>query len=466
MNRSLAADALPLALVVAGVVSLMYLWLSADAAVRVEERVPIASNVVDTSPEDTGDILEQAEHTSFDGVAADLPGVWPQFRGPNLDAIAAESVTLAREWPDEGPPVLWSVDLGEGYAGAAVLNGRVYVADYDQEKRGDAIRCFSLADGQEIWRYFYPIKVKRNHGMSRTVPAVTEDHVVTLGPKCHLVCLDARSGELNWFIDLVTDHGARVPTWYAGQCPLVEDGKVIVGVGGDSLMMAVDIATGQVVWETPNAPGWKMTHSSIVPVEAAGTRMYAWCASGGVVGVSAQDGTLLWETTEWKINIANVPTPVPVGNGRLFLSGGYNAGAMMLKLNEQDGAIRPEILFRLEPEVFGAEQQTPILYEGYLYGVRPDEQLVCLDLDGQIVWKSGSTDKFGLGPFTIVNGVIYVMDDDGTLAMAEATPTGYVPLDAAKVLEGPESWGPMAVAGGRLLVRDLNRMVCLDVTSQ
>jgi outer membrane protein assembly factor BamB len=141
---------------------------------------------------------------------------------------------------------------------------------------------------------------------------------------------------------------------------------------------------------------------------------------------------------------------------------------MMLKLVEREGTLQPEILFRLEPEVFGAEQQTPIFYEGHLYGVRPrpDEQLVCLDLGGQVVWKSGSTDKFGLGPFTVVNGVLYVMDDEGTLTMVEATPTGYVPLDRAKVLEGPESWGPIAVAGGRLLVRDLNRMVCLEVTSQ
>jgi len=142
MKRSLAADILPMALVVTGVVALMHLWLTADAAVGLEERVPLASNVDESSTNETGDILAQAEHQSFDGTPADLPGAWPQFRGKNLDAIATDPVTLARDWPDEGPLVLWSVDLGEGYAGAAVLNGRVYIADYDQEKRGDAIRCF------------------------------------------------------------------------------------------------------------------------------------------------------------------------------------------------------------------------------------------------------------------------------------------------------------------------------------
>ena len=151
----------------------------------------------------------------------------------------------------------------QGYSGAAIRDGRIFVADYDQQKQGDAIRCFSLADGKEIWRYFYPVKVKRNHGMSRTVPAVTDKNVVTMGPKCHVACLDVATGKLHWFLDLVKDYGAKVPAWYAGQCPLIEDGKVILGVGGASLILAVDIETGNAVWESPNPKKWEMTHSSI-----------------------------------------------------------------------------------------------------------------------------------------------------------------------------------------------------------
>jgi outer membrane protein assembly factor BamB len=263
------------------------------------------------------------------------------------------------------------------------------------------------------------------------------------------------------------EFGAEDPAWYAGQCPLIEDGKVILGVGGTSLAMAVDIETGDIVWQTPNPNGWKMTHSSLVPTEFADRRMYVWCASGGVVGIAADDGTLLWEFTNWKIRIANVPTPLVVGEGRIFLSGGYNAGAMMLGLSQQDGgAIAAEPEFQLEPQVFGSPQHTPILYEGHIYGVRPDEQLVCLDLTGGVLWTSGSTTKFGLGPYTIINGLIYLMDDHGHMTVAEASPAGYTQLAEATVLEGPDAWGPMAVAAGRLIVRDLNRMVCLDITAQ
>jgi len=211
---------------------------------------------------------------------------------------------------------------------------------------------------------------------------------------------------------------------------------------------------------------WQMTHSSVVPVEFGGKRMYVYCAGGGVVGISAEDGSILWEFGQWQIRVANVPTPVVVGDGMIFLSGGYNAGSLMLKLSESGGQITAEEVFRLKPEVFGAEQQTPIFYDGYVYGVRPDGQLTCLDLSGRVVWTSTSSNKFGLGPYIIANGLIYVMDNSGLLTMAEATPTGYTPLAQAKVLEGPDAWGPMAIAGGRLILRDLNRMICLDVAER
>ncbi len=465
MKESTIAKALPVGLAIIGVV-LLYVWLSADAAIDLTERLPIAHDIPQ-APSDGNDVEMRGEFVQFDGVPSDLPGAWPRFRGANLDAISSdENVTLARTWPVNGPKVLWSIDVGEGYAGAAVLAGRVYVLDYDREKQADVIRCLSLADGKEIWRYSYPVKIKRNHGMSRTVPTVTDKYIVTMGPKCHVTCLDSVTGQFHWVLDLVKDFKAKVPPWYAGQCPLIEDDKVIIAVGGDSLMIAVNAATGEVVWQSPNPKRWVMTHSSVVPIEFAGRRIYVYCASGGVVGISAEDGSILWEITEWKIRIANVPTPMVAGDGLIFLSGGYNAGSMMLKLSEDGDTISAQSAFRLEPEVFGSPQHTPIFYDDYIYGVGADGQLNCLDLDGKVVWTSTSVHKFGLGPYTIANGLIYVMNDSGLLTLVEATPSGYVQLAQAKVLEGPESWGPMAIASGRLILRDMNRMICIDVTGR
>ena len=463
---SALARIIPVALAIVGVVSL-YLWLNRDAAAQLTLRLPIPSNLPQTSS-DEGDAEEiRGQLLQFGGAAADLPGAWPRFRGANFDAVSNDRVGLARSWSPEGPAVLWSIDVGEGYAGAAILAGRVYVLDYDRPQQADVIRCLSLEDGKDIWRYSYPVRIKRNHGMSRTVPAVTEKYVVTLGPKCHVTCLDSVTGQFRWMLDLVKDFKAKVPDWYAGQCPLIDDDKAIIAVGGDTLMMAVDCETGEIVWKSPNPRGWVMTHSSVIPTEFTGRRMYVYCASGAVVGVSAEDGSILWENTEWKIRVANVTTPVVAGDGLIFLSGGYNAGSMMLQLTRENGTISAQPVFRLKSEVFGSEQHAPIFYEGHIYGIRPDKQLVCLDLNGRVVWTSTSTHHFGprgLGPYMIADGLIYILNDSGVLTLAEATPTGYVQRASAKVLEGPEAWGPMAIAGRRLIVRDFNRMICLDVS--
>jgi outer membrane protein assembly factor BamB len=462
-HESVIYKILPIILVIAGGLSLMYLLLMGGRGSYVSMRIPIPGNSVKHSEEAAAFV---GELKTSDGKASALAGAWPGFRGPNLNGIVTANLPgpLNLNWDVQQPKGLWEIEMGEGYAGAAIADGRVYVLDYDQAKQGDVIRCLSLDDGREIWSYFYKVKIKRNHGMSRTIPAVAGDCVITIGPKCHVVCLDAITGSLRWKRDLVHEDGAEVPPWYAGQCPLVDGDRLILGVGGPkALVMALNYHTGEVLWQTPNPQGWKMTHSSITPMNLGDERSYIYCAGGGVVGVSATDGRLLWQYADWHINIANVPSPLAIDSQRVFLSGGYNAGSMMLAIKHAGEEYRPEVLFKLDSKVFGSDQQTPIYFDKYIYGVKPDGQLVCLDPDGQVRWTSSSAHKFGTGPYTIINGQIFVMNDEGYLTVAQATPEAYSPVTAAQVLQGHESWAPMAFVSGRLIVRDLTRMVCLDV---
>jgi len=439
-------------------------WLGSGSSVPLSLRVPGTDRGPDSEVGTNANAVLAGKLIKGQGQPANISGAWPQFRGPNRDAMQPSSVTLSRSWGAGEPRELWGIDVGEGYAGASVLKGRVYVMDYDQAKRQDVLRCVSLADGQEIWRYAYPVSVKRNHGMSRTTPALSDNLVVAMGPKCHVVCLDPATGELRWGLDLVRQYGAVIPPWYAGQCPLIDSGAVILAPGGkDALLLACDGLTGKELWKTPNPRAWKMTHSSIMPMEVAGERMYVYCANNGVVGVSAKDGALLWENADWKISIATVPSPLVLDNGRIFLSGGYNAGSLMLQIKKQGERYAVETVFKLTPEVFGTTQHTPILYGNHIYGVRADGKFVCLSLEGKPIWVSDASQQFGLGPFLIADGAILAMNDSGVLRLIEATPEKYNLLSQAQVLKGHESWGPMALAGGRLLARDLTRMVCLEV---
>ncbi|MBN1866894.1 PQQ-like beta-propeller repeat protein [Candidatus Sumerlaeota bacterium] len=459
---------LAIAVVVALCGIVFWTWISMRNRTGVPRRVPVehpaASAGEDQPPENPGTLtLGSAKPSTH-------PGEWSNFRGANHDNIATSSVSLARSWPPEGPPVLWRIPVGEGHAAAAIRDGRVYLIDYDREKQEDAIRCLSLDTGEEIWRYSYSVLVKRNHGMSRTIPTLNGRFVVTIGPKCHVVCLDALSGELAWKKDLVREHETKVPMWYAGQCPLIDNGRAILAPGEKPLMMAVDPATGETVWQTQELDGWGMTYSSILPIEFQGERQYVYCSLQGVASVSARDGRVLWTLPEWKTKIATIAMPVWIAPDRLFFSGGYNIGSMMVRLEKNDdGETSPTVLFRLESEVYGADQNTPILYRDHLYGVapKPVTALVCLDLEGNRLWTSVPHATFGLGPFLIVNDLILALDDEkGTLHLAEATATGYRELAQAKLLNGHDAWGPLAFAEGRLILRDLTEMICVDLEAK
>jgi outer membrane protein assembly factor BamB len=449
---------------------LLALWLWRNPGASLTPRVPGADRPAGAAAAAGGNPVLAGKVVKGDGQPAEnLPGIWPGFRGVNRNhGVAPAEVPLARTWEGGAPRELWAVDLGEGYAGPAVWQGRVYLLDYDQTNKQDALRCLSLADGREIWRFAYPMPLKRNHGLSRTVPAVGGGAVVSLGPKCHVACVDAVSGELKWGLDLVRDFGATVPPWYAGQCPLIDGDRVILAPGGpEALLLAVELATGKMIWKTPNPHGWKMTHASIAAGELAGRRQYVYPASHGVVGVDAADGRLLWETPDWKISIATIPTPVLLDGERVFLAGGYDAGALMLRVKRAGERFAVESLYRLPAATFGAAQHTPVYHEGYLYGTRPDGRFTCLDpTDGRVVWTSEPGLNFGLGAFLVADSLAYVLTDSGRLVLMEASPAKYTPLARAQILKGREAWGPMALVGGRLLARDLTRLVCLDVAAR
>lgn len=454
--------ALPVLVALLGIAAFA-LWWSSRPGAGLKLRIPGTDAAPSGATSGTNPVFA-GKLIPGSGQPADLPGDWSQFRGPNRDGLATGLPKLSRDWKTSPPRELWALDVGEGYAGVAVRAGRVYLLDYDRDAKQSALRCLSLADGKELWRFSYPLTIKRYHGMTRTVPVVTEKFVVALDSKCNVFCLDAISGELRWSVSLVREFAAAVPEWYAGQCPLVDGDKLILAPGGKTaLLLALDLATGKPLWQTPNPHDWKMTHSSLMPMDFASRRFYVYCASKGVVGVDAKDGAQLWETLDWKISIATVPTPLPLPDGKIFLTGGYGAGSLILQLEDKGGKLTPKTLAKLPPEIFGATQHTPIFKAGFLYGARADGRFVCLGLDGKVVWASGPGETFGLGPFLIADDLAFALSDSGKLRLLEASPARFSLLGEAQPLTNRESWAPMALAGNRLLLRDLTRLVCLDV---
>ncbi len=402
-----------------------------------------------------------------------LSETWPRFRGEDFDNIKKPGKALTDKFNNDAK-IQWSMELGEGHAGPAVYKGLVYVLDYDEEQKADILRCFSLKDGKEVWRRWYNVNIKRNHGMSRTIPAVTEKYILTIGPRSHVMCMDRETGELLWGLNVEKEYGTDVPFWYTGQCPMIDNGKAIIATGGKAILIAVDCATGEVVWETPNPNGLKMSHSSIMPWTLNGTRMYVYSAVGGVVGISAEgpdEGKILWESLKWGCSVV-APSPVCLPDGKLFLTAGYGAGSMVFQVTGSGGNFSIEKLYEYKPnDGLACEQQTPVVYDGLVYGIQPKDggtlrnQFICVDPSDfkKVIWSSGKTNRFGLGPYMIADNKFFILNDEGTLSIVRPSKTEFVLLDQLKVFDGRDAWAPLAIADGYLLLRDDHKMICMDI---
>lgn len=431
---------------------------------------------MDSVPEIDSNQLENViigEHFfSFENISNNLKGKWVRFRGANSDNIVSDKTPLINSFGADGPKIKWSVNLGEGHSAPVIYNGKVYLMDYDEIKKRDALRCFDLPTGHEIWKRSYDVHVKRNHGMSRTTPAITDKYLVTMGPLGHVMCVNPANGDLLWSLDLVKEYETEIPFWYTGQCPIIDNDIAVLAPGGKALLIGVDCASGKVVWETPNPEGYKMSHSSVMPMKLGSKQTYIYAPIGAIVGVSADKadrGKILWKTTAFNPNVV-APSPVVIGKNKIFMTAGYGAGSILFKVHPENYKI--EVLQKYKPkEGLASEQQSPIVINDRIYGILPKDagalrnQMVCYSLNDMKtpIWTSGKEARFGLGPYIFADNKFFIVDDDGTLTIATVSKSGFNVLDEYRVIEGHDAWGPIAIADGYLLMRDSKKMVCLDV---
>ncbi|MBA7590781.1 hypothetical protein ES708_32918 [subsurface metagenome] len=144
----------------------------------------------------------------------------------------------------------------------------------------------------------------------------------------------------------------------------------------------------------------------------------------------------------------------------------------MLNIKDENGAFIVESVQQIKPgEGISSEQQTPLFYDGHLFSILPKDagplrnQFVCYNQDdiGELVWASGTTHRFGLGPYILADDKLFILSDEGVLTVMQVSTKEPIQLTQAKILDGFDAWGPMALVNGRLLARDSHRMVCVDI---
>jgi outer membrane protein assembly factor BamB len=440
----------------------------------------------DNRPEGLGRLAEDIDIGRFfmryveNPPASSLTGRWTTFRGAAADNIIRTTDPIIV--PEADYPVLWHIETGEGYAAPAIYNGRFFLLDYIEDLSSDALRAFDLETGVELWRRWYRLPIRRNHGFSRTVPAVGENFVVTIGPQAHVMVCDPDTGEMLWYLDMINQFGTEIPGWYTAQCPLVDDGVLILAPGGDEvLMLGADVMTGEILWTVPNTLNIGMSHSSIMPLSFDGKKTYVYFGIGGVVGVSAEGndkGTLLWSTSQWQPTPTTVaPSPLQVSATDVLLTAGYGTGGARLRVNRSGNNWTATIVEQYLPEAgLSSEQQTPILFNNMIISKIPTSgntitrrRLVMYSPNDfrNHVWVSNERFLAGLGPYIVINNYLFALNDDGELFVYEIEARSMRLLKRQVVFpDGADAWGPLAYADGILIVGDNYNIKGLKITQQ
>ena len=413
---------------------------------------------------------------------------WPQYLGPDRNAISPEK-GLLRSWPENGPEVLWTVSVGIGFGGPVVKDGKVYLLDRD-DKVGDNLRCLDLSNGKELWNFAYDAPGRVMFPGSRSVPIVDDNHVYSCGPYGDLYCIDINTHKPVWNKNVWKDFGGgRIPIWAITQCPLVYgDLLILASQAPQAGVVAYEKLTGNVKWKTPSLGLVSYVSPAIVKIDGEDhvVMITASARRGGgygkVVGIDPFSGKILWEYAKWNCHIP-VSSAVDAGDNKVLIVGGYELGATMIKVEKKaDHSYGTTELFTTEE--FGDQTKPPILHNGYFYAQYGTNSrrdgLVCMSMDGQIMWKTRRSPDFNKGSMILVDGLILATDGAKTLYLIEPDPSGFKPLASADLLAeagtGSENdriasrvggrtqnWAPLALSDGKLLMRDQTQLKCIKV---
>lgn len=394
---------------------------------------------------------------------------WPQWQGPERNNRSRET-GLLRSWPRGGPPLVWKArGLGGGYSTPSVTAGRIFGMSY--RDADEVVWALEEQSGKELWSTRIASanrQVDYREG-SRCTPTVDGERLYALGVSGDLVCLRVQDGKLLWQKNLIKDFGGTLPYYREAygytESPLVDVDRVVVTPGEPkTTIVALDKHTGKPllsasVPETHKGSS-RADYGSLVVATAAGRRQYVAFLHGGLVGVAADNGALLWRYNRPSSGIVNCNTAV-IHEDLVFNSSGYGKGAGLARIaNVGDGVRAEEVYFtKRMKNLHGAM----VLVDGYVYGGSEPGMLVCLELR---TGKGGWTERrAGKGSITYADGHLYYRDEHGPMLLIEANPGQYVekgrfdPPDRSRA----RAWAHPVVANGRLYLRDQDVLLCYDV---
>lgn len=435
---------------------------------------------------------------------------WPQWLGPQRDGVWREEGIVDR-FPAGGPAVRWRVPSGSGYSGPAVAGNRVYHTAFSARSGGplpangwgrsriagrEQVVCLDDATGAVVWKHEYDCDYRISFPAGpRTTPIVADGKVYTLGAMGDLLCLDAETGKVDWSVNLPKRYGTEPPMWGYAASPLLDGDRLITLAGGDgSIVVALDKHTGTEVWRALSA--FSIGYSPPVIHTVGSTRELIVWHPEAVCGLDPATGKTYWQAP-FELHKSALAVPMPRYDGRrLFVTSFYNS-ALMLELDPAKPAAaelwrgkvareHPEWAERTD--TLHSIMPTPVLKDGYVYGVDSYGELRCLEAyTGRRVWtalgvtralkhgkrnesKPTQEDRWANAFLTPHGDRYFLFNEAGELVIAKLEPAGYTEIDRAKLI-APDNkmpgrdvvWSHPAYAHKSVYVRNDHELVCVSL---
>ncbi len=391
-----------------------------------------------------------------------LAADWPQYLGPNRNAIYPDKA-LTKAWPDEGPKVVWrKKDIGEGLCGLVISGEKAIL--FHEVARQDVIECLNAKTGQSIWSNRYTTSFSDSFGSGggpRATPAIVENKVYTMGAQGMVVCTDMTTGKTIWKVD--AQKKFRAPNGFFGMAcsPLIEGNAVLLNIGGENDMgiVALNKSNGQLLWKTLDG---EASYSSPVVATLQGERRVVFFTRSGLAVINPVNGNIDYQH-RWRSRIhasVNAAAPLIVAN-KIFITSSYNTGALVMK-STKDGYKK----IWSNDKSLSSQYASVMHKDGFLYGthgradIPPIPALRCVELaTGKIKW---SENRFGDCQMILCGDRLAALMEDGELVLGQVSPNGWKEISRAQVV-GSNARSQPALADGRLYVRSKNQISCLEV---
>jgi len=388
---------------------------------------------------------------------------WPQFHGPRRDNKSDEA-GLLKEWPEGGPKLLWTAKgIGHGFSCVAVAGGLVYITG--NVGPDTLITAFDL-DGKVAWTAKNGPAYTREHPGTRSTPTIDGGRLYHENAEGDVACLDAKTGRLIWALNILKKFGGRNITWGLAESLLIDGDRLICVPGGEEVgIVALNKLTGETVW-TAKGIGEKPGYSSPIVVEHKGLRLVVALMAKALVGVNADTGEFLWKFEHTTPFDESIFLPL-YQDGHIFFSTAHARGCRLLRLNVEGKKCSVELVWRSEK--LDSHHGGVVLHEGRLYGFchgNYKPRWDCLEFQTGKEMHSEATGAGG--SVTFADGMIYAMDERGTVVLIKPDPSRRLVVSQFKLPRGGPGpfWAHPVVCGGRLYLRHSDTLFAYDVKAR